>query len=67
MSARENRTAMSSTLLFCDHSCHGLRNLYDCCHVGTIAVSLCTTTPVHIAGIIPHGPSIACFAGYVAL
>lgn len=24
---------MSSTLLFCDHICHGLRTLYDGCHV----------------------------------
>lgn len=31
---------MSSTLLFCDHTCHGLRTLCDCCHVGAIAVML---------------------------
>jgi hypothetical protein len=65
MSARENRNAMSSTLLFCDRSCHGLRTLYDCCYV--FEASLYTTMLVQIAGIIPHGMPIACFAGHVAL
>ena len=31
---------MSSTLLFCDHTCYGQRTLYDCCHIGTIAAML---------------------------
>jgi hypothetical protein len=61
---------MSSTLLFCDHTCHGLRTLYDCCHVGTIAAMLLESRFVrrrlYALLIVLQGLSIACSAGCVA-